>query len=374
MLNLKRLGTIVFLIASILLFITALTYPKDELIIDDFEDNDVTDWSESGFETISYKVSNMEPRGNVADIEIQTGQKKICRLPEETPVIYCQYGSFQKEINKDFSDYSRINFWIKFDDNYENIENVKLSFGEIVSGKDTANKVDYKNKPKSSEWKLVSFSLSNPASIKGELNLESIKNLRFNIEYGGEFYESKTKFHVYIDDVKLTKYSKLSILFFILSVFSLITATILFFYRETRRKLRRTKRLIFSLSYAEGRKEGFKIILNSTFQYLLIIYLILLLIDQFNPIRFLNLNYLLVASLIFGILSAIFPYKEESTFTRQNKKQDYFLILGLGILGAILIFIKTKELGWLSYMISTIAGILIILLSYLVLQEEEDEI
>ena len=48
-------------------------------------------------------------------------------------------------------------------------------------------------------------------------------------------------------------------------------------------------------------------------------------------------------------------------------------IVALGIVGTVLIFIKTKELGWLSYLISIIAGILIILLSYLILEEDENK-
>jgi len=45
----------------------------------------------------------------------------------------------------------------------------------------------------------------------------------------------------------------------------------------------------------------------------------------------------------------------------------------LGILGFAIIKYKTADLGWLSWMISIIAGILIILLSILVLDEDEEE-
>ena len=115
-------------------------------------------------------------------------------------------------------------------------------------------------------------------------------------------------------------------------------------------------------------------IINMTFQSLLVLYLILLLAEQIWPNSvswYLNLNFLLICVIIAGILS---------TFTEQKKqkkekitKKDYIYISILSIAGFIIIFIKTRELGWLSYIISIIAGILIFLLSYLVLEEDENE-
>ena len=112
--------------------------------------------------------------------------------------------------------------------------------------------------------------------------------------------------------------------------------------------------------------------INTAFQSLLVLYLILLLAEQIweNSVSYyLNLNYLLIVVIIAGILS---------TFTKQEKAKkeaitakDYIYITTLSIAGTIIIFIKTRELGWLSYTISLIAGILIFLLSYLVLDEED---
>ena len=55
------------------------------------------------------------------------------------------------------------------------------------------------------------------------------------------------------------------------------------------------------------------------------------------------------------------------------KKKDYIFILILGILGTAIIKYKTDTLGLLSWVISIIAGILIILISILVLEDEDDE-
>lgn len=115
-------------------------------------------------------------------------------------------------------------------------------------------------------------------------------------------------------------------------------------------------------------------LINHIFQMLLVLYLILLLVEQiwqYSVSMYLNLNYLLIIVIIAGIFSV---------FTKQKPKKkepitwkDYIYITLLSIAGFIIIFIKTQELGWLSYIISIIAGILIFLLSCLVLEEDEEE-
>ncbi len=116
-------------------------------------------------------------------------------------------------------------------------------------------------------------------------------------------------------------------------------------------------------------------IINNLFQTFLVTYLLLLLIEQIwaNSVSlYLNLNYILIIVIVFGI---------GSVFTKQEEKKqepvtelDYIYISLLSIIGTIIIFIKTKELGYLSYLISIIAGILIFLLSYLVLNDDEEDI
>lgn len=106
-------------------------------------------------------------------------------------------------------------------------------------------------------------------------------------------------------------------------------------------------------------------LINQIFQMLLVLYLVLLLIEQvwqYSVSMYINLNYLLILVIIAGILSV---------FTKQKRKKkepitwkDHAYIIILSITGIIIIFIKTQELGWLSYVISIIAGILIFLLSY----------
>ena len=115
-------------------------------------------------------------------------------------------------------------------------------------------------------------------------------------------------------------------------------------------------------------------LVNHVFQTLLVTYLLLLLIEQiwtgFVSI-YLNLNYLLIIVIIAGILDV---FSEHKTPKKQPiKKTDYLFILLLGIAGFAIIKTKTTELGWLSWLISIIAGILIILLSLLVLEDDDEE-
>ncbi len=114
-------------------------------------------------------------------------------------------------------------------------------------------------------------------------------------------------------------------------------------------------------------------LINHIFQILLVTYLVLLLIEQVWTglvSTYLNLNYLLVFVIFSGILDV---FSEHSPRKREEiKTRDYWFIAVLGVLGFVIIKYKTAALGWLSWVISIIAGILIILLSLLVLEEDDE--
>lgn len=114
-------------------------------------------------------------------------------------------------------------------------------------------------------------------------------------------------------------------------------------------------------------------LINYLFQSLLVAYLILLLIEQIwtgSVAQYLNLNYLLISVIIIGILDVFSEHPEKKQ--EKIKWFDYVFIFNLGILGFFIIKFKTVELGGLSWMISIIAGILIVLLSILVLEDDEE--
>ena len=114
------------------------------------------------------------------------------------------------------------------------------------------------------------------------------------------------------------------------------------------------------------------VIVNNLFQTLLICYLLLLLIEQIFEgfvSFYLNLNYLLIVLIIVGIIDVFSEHEEKKK--EVMKPRDYVFIALLGILGFSILKYKTADLGLLSWVISSIAGILIILLSLLVLEEDE---
>ena len=113
-------------------------------------------------------------------------------------------------------------------------------------------------------------------------------------------------------------------------------------------------------------------VINHLFQTLLITYLLLLLVEEIWKgiiSNYLNLNYLLIIVMITGILD-VFSEHKERMIKERTTNLDYLFVLALGVLGFFIIKLKTAELGWLSWVISIIAGILIILLSLLILEED----
>lgn len=111
---------------------------------------------------------------------------------------------------------------------------------------------------------------------------------------------------------------------------------------------------------------------KAIFPVSLITYLLFFLVNDLLPglvSWHFNLNVLLAICAVSGVFS-IFT-KEEIKEKLVITKKDYAFIIVLAILGGVLIWWKTKELGWLSYIISIISGVLIVIISVLLLKEEE---
>jgi len=141
-------------------------------------------------------------------------------------------------------------------------------------------------------------------------------------------------------------------------------------------KIIRKKKHVFNYTfqpYKPDRMQQLISINKALFEQLLVSYLLLLLIEEIWPksvTPYLNMNILLILVIITGAV-AVLTQKEEEKIISKPTRKDYLLIGILGLAGAGIIFYKTKEIGWLSYIISAISGILIILLSCLVINEEE---
>lgn len=129
-------------------------------------------------------------------------------------------------------------------------------------------------------------------------------------------------------------------------------------------------------------KNIWSIVLNlakDIFEVSLVSYLIFYLIDQIKQgfvSDFFNLNYILGVAIVSGIISAFSKEEESSTGPVEEKHltiRDYIFIIVLAIIGATIIFYKIQGLGWLSWLVSIMAGVLIVVVSILLLSKDEEE-
>lgn len=134
--------------------------------------------------------------------------------------------------------------------------------------------------------------------------------------------------------------------------------------------------------------------IDTIFSWSLVVYLIFLFLSEFQDVELIQklllfekspfhwilgkgMNWLLGWVIITGIISVV--RKEPKKSEEQSKEverrfslKDWFFIFGLGILGAGLIFYKIKNLGWVAWPISIISGLLIILLSLIILSDNDE--
>jgi hypothetical protein len=121
--------------------------------------------------------------------------------------------------------------------------------------------------------------------------------------------------------------------------------------------------------------EHFRQIFSYVFQILLVLFLLALLIKEFYPNTIdslININWFMFAVIIIGAISILFPPKYKKHHERSITRKDKIGIIILGILGAGIIYLKLRDLGWISYMIAGLGGIIIIVLSWLIIEERDD--
>jgi len=120
-------------------------------------------------------------------------------------------------------------------------------------------------------------------------------------------------------------------------------------------------------------KKAGKNLARNIFQYILILFLLTLLIREFYPDyvnHYININYFMVIVVFFGAITVL-TTEEKPVKKQPVRKKDYVLVVFMGILGAIIIYLRLRELGWISYLISILGGFLIIFLSILFLKEDQ---
>ena len=113
---------------------------------------------------------------------------------------------------------------------------------------------------------------------------------------------------------------------------------------------------------------------KNVFQYLLIFYLVILLVNEYNDklLDFLNMNYILIVTIVLGVITVL-TYKPKEEKKQKLRRMDNYFIYLLGIVGTFLVYFKIKDLGWISYLISILSGVLIITLNKLIVKEEDED-
>lgn len=123
--------------------------------------------------------------------------------------------------------------------------------------------------------------------------------------------------------------------------------------------------------------ELMRIGINNIFQFVLVAYLLTLLLQELHPPakEWLNMNYFLLTVILFGAASVLTNRDDEKNTVHEPVElttKDYIFIGFAGITGAAIIWYKTQDIGRLSYLIAALSGILIILLSILIMEDDEE--
>jgi hypothetical protein len=116
---------------------------------------------------------------------------------------------------------------------------------------------------------------------------------------------------------------------------------------------------------------------NMTFQVLLVLFLLALLIRELSPtmITWIDMNYFLILVVIFGAVAVLTNNENDVQKTEPVTitKGDYILIGIAGVAGAVIVWYKIQDIGNISYVIAFLSGLLIVVLSILIIGEDENE-
>ena len=116
-------------------------------------------------------------------------------------------------------------------------------------------------------------------------------------------------------------------------------------------------------------------LVHELFIVLLITFLLLLLVESIwdqSVSPYLNLDYLLIAVIALGVVVVLTRPERVNEEKGQLERRDIVTVVCAGVAATTFVWYKTKEIGWLSYVISVISGALIVLL-FLLTWREEDE-
>jgi len=113
------------------------------------------------------------------------------------------------------------------------------------------------------------------------------------------------------------------------------------------------------------------------FPVLLATLLLLMLIEavfEGSVSSYFNLNGLLIVVIIVGIIGlTVAPAEVENKQSKHLTTRNLLIMISAGIGSAVIIWYKTQEIGWLSYIIAVFGGGLIMFLHMLIWRKSEGE-
>lgn len=120
--------------------------------------------------------------------------------------------------------------------------------------------------------------------------------------------------------------------------------------------------------------EYLRSILTETFQKILFVFLLTLLVHEFKPLyieHYISLNRFLLVVIVLGIIAVLVEPDKSDVLNEPAtlNRSDYILIAISGIAGSVIVWYKIKDIGWVAYLISAMSGVLIITLSILMVEE-----
>jgi len=121
-------------------------------------------------------------------------------------------------------------------------------------------------------------------------------------------------------------------------------------------------------------------IITEFFKVSLLSYLFFYLLENFVVgfvVNFFNLNILLYLTIISGVVTVWIKDDkkvEEAAAEKQKFRiREIIFIILLGIISSLLIYYKIKEIGWVALVIAPLSGIIVILLSFLIYNQNDNE-
>ena len=118
-------------------------------------------------------------------------------------------------------------------------------------------------------------------------------------------------------------------------------------------------------------------LVRELFPILLVTYLLLILLETIiegSVSSYLNLNYLLIIVILLGIAAILTaPGKAARAKGDRLTAKGFVMLVCAGFGSAAIIWYKTREIGWMSYLISAVSGGLIVLLSLLIWHGDEEQ-